>query len=196
MDTVSIVLSVKPSFLRSIPFRAHKSKQLLLALLVLWCLSFWWLNFGLRNVCSTSRFVQQNIREATLQHKAYLIVSKISGLAFSLSFIRSFMATMIVLALSSAPCLELFSAAPAIRRQKMGQTSKMGLPWHTWTEVRLNPTLVYLGSKGDVRTPYLRASKRVPTWYVCVLAPHSERSEPQYYMKLESRSREVICRPG
>ena len=47
-----------------------------------------------------------------LLHIAYLISSKISGRDVSLSFILSFMATIIVLALSSAPCLELFSAAP------------------------------------------------------------------------------------
>ena len=43
---------------------------------------------------------------------SYLIKSNTSGLSFSLSFILSFMAMMMVLALSSAPCLELFSAAP------------------------------------------------------------------------------------
>ena len=47
----------------------------------------------------------------------YLIVSKISGFEASLSFILSFMAMMIVLALSSAPCFELFSAAPELRTQ-------------------------------------------------------------------------------
>ena len=43
----------------------------------------------------------------------HLISSNTSGLSFSLSFIRSFIAMMIVFALSSAPCFELFSAAPA-----------------------------------------------------------------------------------
>ena len=38
--------------------------------------------------------------------------SNSSGLSRSLSFILSFMAMMMVLALSSAPCFELFSAAP------------------------------------------------------------------------------------
>lgn len=43
----------------------------------------------------------------------YLINSKISGMSRSLCFILSFMAVMMELALSSAPCLEDFSAAPA-----------------------------------------------------------------------------------
>lgn len=43
----------------------------------------------------------------------YLMSSKISGLSRSLCFILSFMAVMMELALSSAPCLEDFSAAPA-----------------------------------------------------------------------------------
>lgn len=43
----------------------------------------------------------------------YLISSKISGLSRSRSFILSFIAVMMELALSSAPCLEDFSAAPA-----------------------------------------------------------------------------------
>ena len=47
---------------------------------------------------------------------AYRIISKISGRAFSRSFIRSFMAATIVLALSSAPCLLLFSAAPVNKK--------------------------------------------------------------------------------
>lgn len=41
-----------------------------------------------------------------------LISSKISGLFLSLIFILSFMAIMIFWVRSSAPCLELFSAAP------------------------------------------------------------------------------------
>ena len=44
---------------------------------------------------------------------SYLINSKISGFSRSLFFMRSFMAVMILFALSSAPCFELFSAAPA-----------------------------------------------------------------------------------
>lgn len=39
--------------------------------------------------------------------------SKISGMSRSRCFILSFMAVMMELALSSAPCLEDFSAAPA-----------------------------------------------------------------------------------
>lgn len=39
--------------------------------------------------------------------------SKISGLSLSRCFILSFMAVMMELALSSAPCFEDFSAAPA-----------------------------------------------------------------------------------
>ena len=45
-----------------------------------------------------------------------------------------------------------------------GKTAKLvlrvvtSLP-HTWTEIRLNPTSVYLGSKGAMRTPSSRASR-------------------------------------
>lgn len=38
--------------------------------------------------------------------------SKISGFSISLCFILSFIAVIMLLALSSAPCFELFSAAP------------------------------------------------------------------------------------
>ena len=47
----------------------------------------------------------------------YLVSSKISGLSLTLAFILSFMATMMALALSSAPCLALFSAAPEADRE-------------------------------------------------------------------------------
>ena len=46
---------------------------------------------------------------------SYLINSKISGFSRSLFFMRSFMAVMMLFALSSAPCFELFSAAPTER---------------------------------------------------------------------------------
>ena len=49
---------------------------------------------------------------------------------------------------------------------------------HTWTEVRLNPTWVYLKSKDVMRAPYVRASKRAPTWYVCRLASISLNGQP------------------
>lgn len=45
----------------------------------------------------------------------YLINSKISGFSRSLCFILSFIAVIIEFALSSAPCLLLFSAAPRIK---------------------------------------------------------------------------------
>lgn len=48
----------------------------------------------------------------------YLISSKISGFSRSLCFIRSFIAVIMLFALSSAPCFELFSAAPEIYRRK------------------------------------------------------------------------------
>ena len=48
----------------------------------------------------------------------YLISSNISGFCCSRSFIRSLMAFTMELALSSAPCLELFSAAPEVKWQK------------------------------------------------------------------------------
>lgn len=44
--------------------------------------------------------------------------SNISGFSLSLCFIRSFIAVIILFALSSAPCLELFSAAPKGKREK------------------------------------------------------------------------------
>jgi hypothetical protein len=50
-----------------------------------------------------------------LGYLSYLISSKISGFSRSLFFIRSFMAVMMLFALSSAPCFELFSAAPRER---------------------------------------------------------------------------------
>ena len=49
----------------------------------------------------------------------HLISSNTSGLSFSLSFILSFIAMMIVFALSSAPCFELFSAAPVSNNFKL-----------------------------------------------------------------------------
>ena len=46
-------------------------------------------------------------------------------------------------------------------------------PNHTGTEIRLKPTWVYLESKGAIRTPFIRASKRAPSCYVCRQAPLS-----------------------
>ena len=37
---------------------------------------------------------------------------------------------------------------------------------HTWTVFTVNPTWVYLGTKGTTRTPPSSASKRAPTWHV------------------------------
>lgn len=58
----------------------------------------------------------------------YLMRSNISGLFLSLIFIRSFIAMMIFWVLSSAPCLELFSAAPEERNenQKYGWEERHG----------------------------------------------------------------------
>lgn len=53
-------------------------------------------------------------RKREKQKWGYLISSNISGLSRSRCFILSFIAVMMLFALSSAPCLELFSAAPAI----------------------------------------------------------------------------------
>lgn len=54
-----------------------------------------------------------NLKKWTcLTPSSYRISSKISGFSRSRCFMRSFMAVMIELALSSAPCFELFSAAP------------------------------------------------------------------------------------
>lgn len=48
---------------------------------------------------------------------SYLINSNISGFSCSRCFIRSRIAVIIEFALSSAPCLELFSAAPKMVHQ-------------------------------------------------------------------------------
>ena len=55
--------------------------------------------------------------------ETYLMRSKTSGLSRSLSFMRSFMAMIMVLALSSAPCFELFSAAPRKNIERSFKTS-------------------------------------------------------------------------
>lgn len=54
---------------------------------------------------------------------AYLMSSKISGWSRSRCNIRSFIACMIDMALSSAPCLELFSAAPVRAKRKTNEMS-------------------------------------------------------------------------
>lgn len=51
-----------------------------------------------------------NTNKKQITHR---INSNISGLSRSRCFMRSFIAVIIELALSSAPCFELFSAAPA-----------------------------------------------------------------------------------
>ena len=50
---------------------------------------------------------------------------------------------------------------------------------HTWTDIRLNPTWVYLESKGAMKTPSIFASKQDPTLYVCRLAPTSLQGQPE-----------------
>lgn len=57
----------------------------------------------------------------------YLINSKISGMSRSRCFILSFIAVMMELALSSAPCLEDFSAAPAKHTAQAMPTSSWQL---------------------------------------------------------------------
>jgi hypothetical protein len=52
------------------------------------------------------------MRKGEKRKQAYRMSSKISGLVRSRCFILSFMAVMMICVLSSAPCLELFSAAP------------------------------------------------------------------------------------
>ena len=42
---------------------------------------------------------------------------------------------------------------------------------HTWTQIRLNPTRVFLESKGTTWTSSSRALKWAPTWYVCRMTP-------------------------
>ena len=49
---------------------------------------------------------------------------------------------------------------------------------HTWTEIRLNTTWVYLESEGAMGTGPLRASKWAPTWYVCRLGQKSLYGQP------------------
>lgn len=55
------------------------------------------------------------------------ITSNTSGLFFSLIFILSFIALMIFCVLSSAPCLELFSAAPAVREKVSNFIGKVAI---------------------------------------------------------------------
>lgn len=71
--------------------------------------------YAVKNVLSlkTFRLKSKNIDRNLL----YLISSNISGFSRSLCFIRSFIAVMIVFALSSAPCFELFSAAPGEKKK-------------------------------------------------------------------------------
>lgn len=57
--------------------------------------------------------LEKNTQDNLRISEKYLISSKISGMSRSRCFILSFMAVMMELALSSAPCLEDFSAAPA-----------------------------------------------------------------------------------
>lgn len=57
----------------------------------------------------------------------YLISSKISGLSRSRCFILSFIAVMMELALSSAPCFDDFSAAPAKHTAQAMPTSSWQL---------------------------------------------------------------------
>ena len=52
---------------------------------------------------------------------------------------------------------------------------------HTRSEIKLNPTSVYLKSKGAMRTASVRALKRAPTWHV---SRH----------RLESSSTANLCR--
>ena len=56
---------------------------------------------------------------------SYLISSNISGFCCSRSFIRSLMALTMELALSSAPCLELFSAAPEVKLSQRMKKERM-----------------------------------------------------------------------
>lgn len=57
------------------------------------------------------------------------MTSNTSGLFRSLIFILSFMAVMMVRVLSSAPCFELFSAAPAIENQRLCGRTEVTLWW-------------------------------------------------------------------
>jgi hypothetical protein len=63
------------------------------------------------NLVKLSRKLKQ-MRKGEKRKQAYRMSSKISGLVRSRCFILSFMAVMMICVLSSAPCLELFSAAP------------------------------------------------------------------------------------
>lgn len=59
------------------------------------------------------RIFMKNARKVKgMEAHTHLMSSKISGLFLSLIFILSLMAIMMFWVLSSAPCLELFSAAP------------------------------------------------------------------------------------
>ena len=56
---------------------------------------------------------------------------------------------------------------------KIVDKNETGKVFHTWTEMRLKPSWVYLGSKGTRRSHSSRESKWASTWYVSRLAPRS-----------------------
>ena len=103
--------------------------------------------------------------------------SKISGLLRSRCFMRSFMAVMMICVLSSAPCFELFSAAPAERQINQwidcgtsrdalyfGGSRHWGGPciFHgTWRHTRYSELLVERCPREDLRTRSSRWVKRL-----------------------------------
>lgn len=88
---------------------------------------------------------------ALLTVKTSRITSKISGLFRSRIFMRSFMAMIMFWVRSSAPCLQLFSAAP-----ERGQEQKLGLSNRSPTRPRVelrNGAQERLQSSGETMQP-------------------------------------------
>lgn len=70
------------------------------------------INYEYENIMKNARKMKGE------ESHTHLMSSKISGLFLSLIFILSLMAIMMFWVLSSAPCLELFSAAPEEEEEK------------------------------------------------------------------------------
>lgn len=73
--------------------------------------------------------------------KIFRISSKISGLFLSRIFILSFMAMMMCCVRSSAPVLELFSAAPEEKRKGQRNPQKKGGPYISYGKTNKSYTL-------------------------------------------------------
>ena len=83
---------------------------------------------------------------------SHLINSKISGFCLSRCFMISFMAVIILLALSSAPCLQLFSAAPEILL--WGKQEKVKSTVNGWARAQWTPSQTHFHQKGLCPSPF------------------------------------------